>query len=226
MYPQTLLMIADAGGTWREKAAEGGWSHTLLLDNFWGQFKTPRLDEWLLWANLCFLSQLFISKLFLILFIYFFTLQLKTDLSVFDRSSELLPELEGAWWWNDPSMTAGGLNTKNIIALTTAALPTSSSFMSLLGFLIEFRTHTEPAETSHSCSEICLHLGSPSPSQRTSLKDYLSDISWLAFPGAILLYKEMQWTESLVSLKLASHDFKSDWWFWVPLTAAGHFKML
>lgn len=41
---------------------------------------------------------------------------------------------------NDPSMAAGGLNIKNAIALATAALPTSSSFMSLLGFLIEFRT--------------------------------------------------------------------------------------
>lgn len=46
--PSNILnpMITDAGGVQREKAAEGGWSHTLLLDNnFWGQFKTPRLDE-------------------------------------------------------------------------------------------------------------------------------------------------------------------------------------
>lgn len=149
---------------------------------------------------------------------------------------EARPESIWQEWWapaktggslgvNDPSMAAGGLNTKNLIALTTAALPTSASFMSLLGFLIEFRTHMENAETSHSCSGICLCLMSQSPSQR-SLKDYLSNISWLAFPGAILLYKEIRWIELLISLRLASHNFKSDWWFWEALTAAGHFKML
>lgn len=37
---------------------------------------------------------------------------------------------------NDPSMAAGGLNTKTIISLT-AALATSSSFMSFLGLLME-----------------------------------------------------------------------------------------
>ena len=79
---------------------------------------------------------------------------------------------------NDPSMAAGGLNIKNAIALATAALPTSSSFMSLLGFLIEFRTRTEYAETSYSCSDFSLRLVSQSPSQRRSLKDYcFSDIS-------------------------------------------------
>lgn len=79
---------------------------------------------------------------------------------------------------NDPSMAAGGLNTKNIIALATAALPTSASFVPLLELLIEFRTHMENAETSYSCSDICLHLVSQSPSQRRSLKDYsFSDIS-------------------------------------------------
>lgn len=68
---------------------------------------------------------------------------------------------------------------------------------------------------------------SQSPSQRRSLKDcYFSDISWLAFPGAILLHKEIQWIELLISLKLASRVFSSDWWFWVPLFAAGQFGMV
>lgn len=79
---------------------------------------------------------------------------------------------------NDASMAAGGLNIKNAIAVATAVLPTSSSFMTLLGFLIEFRTHTEYAETSYSCSDFSLCLVSQSPSQRRSLKDYyFSDIS-------------------------------------------------
>lgn len=147
-----------------------------------------------------------------------------SDLTTVNRSSVLLPVLQepcGEWskhgcWW---------LKIKNAIAL--AALPTSSGFTSLLGFLIEFRTHTEYAETSYSCSDFSFCLVSQSPSQRRSLKDcYFSDISWLAFPGAILLPKEIQWIELLISLKLASRVFNSDWWFWVPLFAAGQFGML
>lgn len=46
--PSNILnpMITDARGIRREKAAERGWTPTLLLENnFWGQLKTPRLDE-------------------------------------------------------------------------------------------------------------------------------------------------------------------------------------